>query len=182
MIPRSLAIAIVACSVSGAPAVAEEFRAWKSTSGHPTRALFHELDENTRTVTLLVPRTISLDDLDGDSRRRAMVLHERSKIVVESEQSEAEASAKKTSFRYTKSFVWGVGDFRWFEPSVEIPDGPDERKALLQRYNVEQIPRHKRVEVVKRRKHPVSGNWIYLVKYLGKDHWVLEGDLSATPP
>lgn len=198
MIRYALVLPLFICALR-CGAAENEMRTWKSKSGHSTRAQFHHLNESAGTITLLIPRTIRLDQLDPESVALARRFAANSKNADASSRSRKSenvdehplSNPKTRSPTNKKSFVgqtryihgiivWGVGDFRWYDPSFELPEDPAKVKILMKGYGVEKLPNDAAVTLVDRRPHPVSGTWVYQVRHNGSLYWVLSDELRES--
>ena len=195
-------LAICICMILRNCASAQELQTWISSNGHKTEAQFLRLNETAGTITLLIPRTIRLDQLDPDSIALARKLAATTETPISQFnavgndhwpttsagsvakpistlfQTRTEANDFVGETRYIHGIlVWGVGDFRWYDPSIEVPDDPAKIKIQMKRYGVEKMPNKAAVTLVGRRRHPASGTWVYQVKFNGSLYWVLSDEL-----
>lgn len=195
----------------GICAIAQELQTWVSSSGHKTEAQFLRIDEKAGTITLLIPRTIRLDQLDASSIALARRLAARAATngtvhssirqsnatgvrnslttrshpvatTLDAPQSRTDAVEFEGQTRYIHGIiVWGVRDFQWYDPSIELPNDPTKITILRKRYGVEKMPNNAAVKLVDRRRHPVSSTWVYQVKLNGSLYWVLADELRDSP-
>lgn len=80
MLRKPIVILVLMC-VHCSVASSQELHEWKSRTGHTTRAALLKVDEDSRKVTLLIPKEIDFDKLDADSialaRKLAPAVSER---------------------------------------------------------------------------------------------------------
>ncbi len=76
------------------PAPAQDLQTWKSKSGKMTSAIFYSYDESAKAVTILIPKVVSLSDLDDPSIVLAKELASKT-----NENQNTRSRAKKSSER-----------------------------------------------------------------------------------
>ena len=173
------------------PLERRELHPWVSAGGHEAQGILFGVDEETETVTILLPRNVAFDRLAPESlrlaRNLALLKSTEERDVGRARSSNGERVAKSdsldASYRFARPAAVGATSFQYYVYVHNLleSDGDTHPEPHNQKYTIGVIPHRERVRIIGRKRFDKIRKWIYLVQYRQWQLWVVEDFLSKDP-